>query len=150
MRIHIITVVLSKFHLKEMEIFLMFQADDVQTETIEMEVLEDIGEIDRLYDDESAIAEKRDKFVEMYNEMANIELPCSLWGVHADPENYRFIAFSKFDDSLMKCTKVLRITDMHVMDIRVDDISKSSAQLNELSIDIIADALRSLDEISNE
>lgn len=128
----------------------MFQNDDLHTDMIEMEVLEDT-EIDKIIDESTALVdEKRHRFIEMYNEIANIELPCSLWGVHTDPENYRFIAFSKFDDRLMKCIKVLRITDEHMMDIRMDDISKSTAELNELNIDIIVDALRSLDEISNE
>lgn len=119
---------------------------------MEVEVLDDleIGLIDDAALTKDEVAEqKRLRFVEMLNEIAAIAVPSPLWGIHRDEDNCRFIVFSKFDNTQMQCTKVLRITDDHVMDIRdirADGLYKSTAHLDEMSIDIIADALRSLDE----
>lgn len=116
---------------------------------IEVEVLDEI-DIEEEIKKEDLTELKRQRFMQIYNDIANIELPCSLWGVHRDSHNYRYIAFTKFDDDHMQCAKVLRITDTLQMDVRVDGVSKSMGHLDELSIDIIADAIRNLDEDNNE
>lgn len=119
---------------------------------MDVEVLDgiEIDLIDEQASKENEAEQKRLRFIEIFENIANIELPCALWGAHIDTQNYHFIAFSKFDSSQMQCTKVLRITDTFLMDVRVDGVSRSTTSLTELSIDIIADAIRSLDEDTNE
>lgn len=113
---------------------------------MEVELLETLEMDDEVLPIEDLADRKRIQFMDMFNEIAAIAVPSPLWGIHRDDDGCRFIVFSKFDNSQMQCTKLLRITDEHVLDIRADGLYKSTAHLNELNIDIIADALRSLDE----
>lgn len=113
---------------------------------MEVEVLDTNLELEEELTKEEVAVRKRLQFVEMFNEIASIAVPSSLWGIHRDDDNCQFIVFSKYDDGQMQCTKVLRITDEHVLDIRADGLFKTTTPLNELDIDIIVDALRGLDE----
>lgn len=111
---------------------------------VEIDTIEDKSrtELDEavVYDDK-----KREVFTEIYDDVCKVELPNTLWGIHKDPES-QYIAFTMFDINQMKCSKVLKITDIYKMEIHVNGVEKSCETLNELSVDILTNLLRELDE----
>lgn len=111
---------------------------------VEIDTIEDKSRIE-LDETTAHDDKKREVFTEIYDDVCKVELPSTLWGIHKDPES-QFIAFTMFDINQMKCSKVLKITDIYKMEIHVNGVEKSCEILNELSVDILTDLLRELDD----
>lgn len=111
---------------------------------------------DKQADNEEIIKEEIDEndeneneeFDSMYDDVFEIELPDTLWGLHRDP-NRKFIVFSKYDAIVMNTTKSLYIDNKfetksfiygkqfqhEIYDtINVDFVSKMINDLNEIKI----------------
>lgn len=81
----------------------------------------------------------------MYDDIYEVVLPTTLWGVHRDP-NRKFIAFSEFDSNNMTISKLLHITDTLDMKAYLYNTEVHLTKRNDLSLDGLTDALTQLDE----
>lgn len=93
--------------------------------------------------------EKRQIFDTIYEDLHDLQLPNPLWGIHRDPEQRRYIAFTMFDANQMKCSIAVKITDTFDLNVFADGIQKSSDTLNELSLDSVAKLLHKFSENVN-
>lgn len=90
--------------------------------------------------------EKWQSFDLVYDDVYEIVLPSTLWGIHRDPINRQYIAFTKFDVNKMTCTKVLNINNEFEMKVLVDGVQKKASSLDVINVDVITSLLNQLDE----
>lgn len=93
--------------------------------------------------------EKRQIFDAVYDDIYEVVLPNTLWGIHRDPEERQFIAFTLFDASEMKCSIAVKITDTFDLSVHSNGVEKSNDTLNALSVDILSKLLSQLNESTN-
>lgn len=98
---------------------------------------------------ENKLEEKRKIFNMVYDDIPDVELPNTLWGVHRDPEDRRYIAFTMFDAQEMRCSVAVKISDTFELNVFANGVRKPSDTLNELSLDSIAKLLRQFSESVN-
>lgn len=85
-------------------------------------------------------------FDSVYDDVYEIVLPSTLWGIHRDPDERQFIAFSKFDASKMSCSRVLIVNNKFEMKFLTDGVQTKASILDEISVEVITNLLNQLDE----
>lgn len=84
-------------------------------------------------------------FESIYDDIYEVVLPNTLWGIHRDPDR-RFIVFSEFDASIMNTAKLLHISDSLEMKAFIYNTEIQITKRGDLSIEILTDALSELDD----
>lgn len=92
--------------------------------------------------------EKEQIFDSVYDDVYEIVLPTTLWGIHRDP-NRKYITFTKFDVDKMACSKILHVNNDFEIKISIDGILKKSADMDIVSVEVLTDLLNELDESSS-
>lgn len=93
--------------------------------------------------------EKRQIFDTVYDEIYEVVLPNTLWGIHRDPEERQFIAFTMFDGNKMSCSIAVKVTDAFELKVYTNGAEKSTEILKELNIDSLTKLLSQLNENIN-
>lgn len=88
---------------------------------------------------------KQKAFDMLYDEVYDVELPSTLWGIHRDP-NQKFITFTRFDPVQMNCNRVLHVTNTFELQALVDGVHVLREARDELSIVFLTNTLNELDE----
>lgn len=84
-------------------------------------------------------------FESLYDDIYEVVLPNTLWGIHRDPQR-RFIAFSEFDAAIMNTAKLLHISDTLEMKAFMYNAEIQMTKRDDLTIEILTEALSELDE----
>lgn len=90
--------------------------------------------------------EKHQVFETVYDDIYEVTLPNTLWGIHRDPEDRQYIAFTKFDASEMKSTIAVKITNNFDLKVHVNGAQQTSDTLKSLSVDELTKLLNQLNE----
>lgn len=67
-------------------------------------------------------------------------------GIHRDPEDRQYIAFTLFDASNMQCSIAVRITTTFDLNVFVNGVQQSNETLDELSVDVLTKLLNELNQ----
>lgn len=92
--------------------------------------------------------QKEQIFDSVYDDVYEIVLPTTLWGIHRDPDR-KYITFTKFDIDKMACSKILHVNNDFEIKISIDGVLKKAANMDIVSVDILTDHLNELDEASS-
>lgn len=91
--------------------------------------------------------EKHQIFEAVYDDIYEVVLPNTNWGIHRDPEEERrYIAFTLFDANKMNCSVAVKITDTFDLHVYANGVHKTSETLPELSVDILTKLVNQLNE----
>uniref|UniRef100_U5EPI9 THAP-type domain-containing protein n=1 Tax=Corethrella appendiculata TaxID=1370023 RepID=U5EPI9_9DIPT len=91
--------------------------------------------------------EPNPEFDNLYDEVFEIELPSTLWGIHRDPDR-EFLAFTEFNISLMMPSKILLIENTLTFKISIKSKVKIESKFEESSLtESIQIILGKLDEV---
>lgn len=101
--------------------------------------------VNRLTDDE-----KRQIFDTVYDDIYEVVLPNTLWGIHRDPEDRQYIAFTMFDADTMNSSIAVKITDTFNLNVFSNGAQKTSETLPELSVDILTKLVNQLNDCAEE
>lgn len=107
---------------------------------------EDCANADAVTDNDGDDNDDEDtSFEQLYDDIYEVMLPDTMYGVHRDPER-TFIVFSLFDAIAMRTSKVLRI-DQSGRRARtfIDGVLCTDCRLPELSTDLVTTTLADLD-----
>lgn len=99
----------------------------------------------RLTDDE-----KRQIFDAVYDDIYEVVLPNTLWGIHRDPEDRQYIAFTMFDAETMNSSIAVKITDTFNLKVFANGVQKTCETLPELSVDILTKLVNQLNDCAEE
>ncbi|XP_055300746.1 uncharacterized protein LOC129567660 [Sitodiplosis mosellana] len=91
-------------------------------------------------------AEKRQIFDTVYDDIYEVVLPNTLWGIHRDPEDRQYIAFTMFDASAMNSAIAVKITDTFSAKVFANGVEKTSETLPELSVEVLTKLVNQLNE----
>lgn len=91
---------------------------------------------------------KQKIFETIYDDIYEVVLPNTLWGIHRDPDQ-KFIAFTQFDSVKMNCGKLLLVSNTFRIRAFVGGVEVSKEAVNALSVESISKALCELDEQQN-
>lgn len=89
--------------------------------------------------------EKRQIFDTVYDDIYEVVLPNTLWGIHRSEER-RYIAFTLFNANEMKCTIAVKITDNFNLKVFINGEQQTDEALDELSVDTLTKLLAQLNE----
>lgn len=89
--------------------------------------------------------ENSDKFESIYEDIFEVMLPSTLWGIHRDPER-KFIAFSEFDKSSMVTKKLFYLDHKSNYNLIVGNVCITAGYINRLSLDFIEKMLNDFSE----
>lgn len=92
--------------------------------------------------------EKHQIFDAVYDDIYEVTLPNTLWGIHRDPEDRQFIAFTLFDTSKMNCSIAVKITDNFNLHVYKNGAQETSETLNELNIDVLSKLLNQFNDLT--
>lgn len=84
-------------------------------------------------------------FDSLYDDVFEIELPNTLWGLHRDPLR-KFIVFSQFDLAAMASMKCLYVDHECVCRTYVHGKLLADVRLLQIGVDILSELITSLDE----
>lgn len=102
------------------------------------------------HDSDTALEEERARqaiFESIYDDIYEVVLPSTLWGIHRDPER-KFIVFSEFDVSTMDTAKLLHISDTCQLKAFIHKIEVELAKRDQLSVELLTETLGELDDIT--
>lgn len=89
-------------------------------------------------------------FDSIYDDVYEIVLPTTLWGIHRDSDR-KYITFTKFDVDKMACSKILHVNIDFEIKISIDGVLKKTTNVDIVSVDVLTHLLNELDETrSNE
>lgn len=91
---------------------------------------------------------KQKIFEAIYDDIYEVVLPNTLWGIHRDPDQ-KFIAFTQFDPVKMNCGKLLLVSNTFRIRASVGGVEISNETVTALSVESISKALGELDEQQN-
>lgn len=94
-------------------------------------------------DDEADIDNQT--FDSLYDDVFEIELPNTLWGLHRDPDR-KFIVFSEFDLAAMQSTKYLYVNHRLVCKTYVHGQLIVDEKLEQIGVDVLSELITILDE----
>lgn len=89
---------------------------------------------------------ENEEFDSLYDDIFEIELPNTLWGLHRDP-NRKFIVFSFYDASKMKTTKSLYIDHKFVAKSIFGSNIIQAKILDRYDVDVISKLINNLHEM---
>lgn len=95
-----------------------------------------------------SIEEKHQIFDAVYDDIYEVILPNTLWGIHRDPEDRQYIAFTLFDAKQMNCSIAVKITDNFELQTYRNGAQESSEILNELNVEVLTKLLNQLNEFA--
>lgn len=95
-------------------------------------------------DDEETAAKKRSIFNTLYEDVFEVELPCTRYGIHRDPER-TYIAFSLFDPVTMNTAKALHFDERLRTRIVRNGVVVSRDRHKDLTVDTLSEMLADLD-----
>lgn len=99
-------------------------------------------------DDQNSDSEAKQQIFEtIYDDIYEVMLPSTLWGLHRDPDR-KYISFTKFNVAQMACTKVLKVTDTFELTVYIQGKNVTSQTLHELNCEILSGVLNDLNESS--
>lgn len=90
--------------------------------------------------------EKRLIFDAVYDDIYEVVLPNTLWGIHRDPEDRQYIAFTMFDANKMNSSIAMKITNTYSVKVLANGVEKPSETLTELSVDVLTKLVNRLNE----
>lgn len=90
--------------------------------------------------------EKRLIFDAVYDDIYEVVLPNTLWGIHRDPEDRQYIAFTMFDANKMNSSIAVKITDTFSVKVLANGVERPDETLTELSVDILTKLVNRLNE----
>lgn len=118
---------------------------DEEVVDVRIEKLNETGEDAAETQDENA---KQKMFDTIYDDIYEVVLPSTLWGIHRDPEQ-KFIAFTQFDAAKMNCNKSLYVSSTFEMHATICGTNVSHEMADALSVELLSKALSELDEQQN-
>lgn len=80
----------------------------------------------------------------MYDDIYEIILPSTMYGIHRDPQR-KFIVFSLFDEHTMNTAKCLHLDNMLNAKMYVHSINIMSEKFTSISVEILTNLLNDLD-----
>lgn len=89
--------------------------------------------------------EKLASFDCICDDIFEVILPSTLWGIHRDPDN-KFVVFSMFDINTMSNSKLLYVSNQFEIKILLYNKLISQQILDELSIEILSNLLNDLED----
>lgn len=89
---------------------------------------------------------KRQTFDAVYDDIYEVVLPNTLWGIHRDPEERTYIAFTLFNAKDMNCSIAVKISNDFNVNVFVNGVKQSEDTLDELSVDTLTKLLTQLNE----
>lgn len=96
--------------------------------------------------DESSEAESKRKIFEtIYDDIYEVVLPNTLWGIHRDPDQ-KFIAFTQFDSVKMNCIRALYVSNEFEIRATIGGADVLNETVEVLSLQFLSKALSELDE----
>lgn len=101
--------------------------------------------VNRLTDDD-----KRQIFDTVYDDIYEVVLPNTLWGIHRDPEDRQYIAFTMFNADTMNSSIAVKITDTFNLKVFANGAQKTCETLLELSVDILTKLVNQLNDCAEE
>lgn len=100
------------------------------------------GDVD---DADDGDAGEDDSFESLYDEIYEVELPATMYGIHRDPER-QHIVFTLFDVERMQTTKVLRIDRRHRrLRTFIDGMLFADSRPEELTVELVTSMLADLE-----
>lgn len=96
--------------------------------------------------DEYSIQCKENTFEGLYDDIFEVELPCTMYGVHRDPQR-TFIAITLIDPKTMATAKALYIDRCLCTKLIVDGRTVDSTEHEDLTVDEISQILSTLDDL---
>lgn len=101
---------------------------------------------DKNQEDDDFPDEESEKIFEgIYDDIYEVVLPNTLWGLHRDP-NRKFIAFSMFNSETMSATRLLHVSNNLELKTYLYNAMISKDVLKDLSAEILSNILSELDE----
>ena len=80
----------------------------------------------------------------IYDDVYEVVLPSTMWGIHRDPDRH-FIIFSMFNRSTMSASKVLFISSDLCSKIYIHGQNVVSETLSDVTVEILTNMLNELD-----
>lgn len=118
---------------------------DEENENLNEEMVTEFISPSPVYDEETLLL-KENTFDGLYDDIFEVELPCTMYGVHRDPHR-TFIAFTLIDPITISTAKALHI-DRHLRTKTiVKGLTVESTEHDDLTVDNINDILNGLDKI---
>lgn len=95
-----------------------------------------------------SIEKKREIFDAIYDDIYEVVLPNPLWGIHRDPEDRQYIAFTTFNANKMNgCYSIaVYIADTFDLKVFANGVQKTTKTLPELSVEIISKLVNQINE----
>lgn len=85
------------------------------------------------------------KFEEIYDDIYEVVLPNTLWGLHRDPDR-QFITFTYFDHTKMNATKIFYIDNKFCTKILLHNLEIINETVTDLSTEYLSNLLNDIDE----
>lgn len=92
-----------------------------------------------------SVEEREQIFDSIYDDVYEIVLPTTLWGIHRDSDR-KYITFTKFDIDKMACSKILHVNNEFEIKISIDGVLKKTTDMKIISVQVLTDLLNELDE----
>lgn len=129
----------------DLENHLDMPTSDEEVLDVKIEKLDNIGKFVAETQEENS---KQKMFETIYDDIYEVVLPSTLWGIHRDPEQ-KFIAFTQFDAVKMNCSKSLYVSSTFEMHATICGTNVSHEMADVLSVELLSKALSELDEQQN-
>lgn len=115
-----------------------------------IEKLNGIGGGTREENDGTSECELKWKIFEtIYDDIYEVVLPSTLWGIHRDPDQ-KFIAFTQFDSVNMNCSRALYVSNEFEIRATIAGADVLNETAKVLSIQFLSKTLSELDEQQSE
>lgn len=101
--------------------------------------------IDETQTDPVDAARKRQIFEAIYDDIYEVVLPSTQWGIHRDPDQ-NFLAFTQFDFAQMNCVKSLCVSNTFNVQATIHGTSVMNEMADELSVEYLSKTLSALDD----
>lgn len=84
-------------------------------------------------------------FESIFDDVFEVVLPTTLWGIHRDPER-KFIAFSEFDANSMTTVKLLYVSSTLELKTFLHNVELQKSKRTDLSVETLTTSLNELDD----
>lgn len=130
----------------DLENFPEMPTSDDEVLDVSIEKLNAAGCGTREENDETSEAESKRKIFEtIYDDIYEVVLPSTLWGIHRDPDQ-KFIAFTQFDSLKMNCSRALFVSNAFEIRATIGGADVLTETADVLTVQFLSKALSELDE----